>query len=768
MKKVFPSLTKPSKLYQTEVSLEDSIRLSTETPHRFEDHLEKELNRLETELDSYEITNLNSSVKDHMAYRNYLQGVALALKKSKPFLSIKILRGISGWDKCMSLSPIPMKLSQKIAAKVEKSLKSAETQTETPENSKESKNFSDILQFIALSKSIKKIKISRLTSKLNDIYEKLKVLDIEVPSGSSTPELPEYDLDELKSVSPRFNFKGKNLEELKNGIRKDKVKFLIDKEVQVETGRRQSGVSEGSIDREIEIVRRKREFELVLAENKKLIERIQKLSEEKGKKVEVLDKETEKILKNEVFDKKSFDLLKNKIEVLNAKCIKQQKKITSLDSMMFNTKVLWKTAEEKLKQITKAWEIQTGSSFVFKSIDLKKVIEEIKSSEVIDKDLIKNLKINIEAAKDEGLVDEDLEKIENKIGSNEIVSNRQSKVMSKRVSKMRNEDDAVKAEKSNDKGKKIKDKIDEELKRNGKKGLESDDEHPDRNKKSHGRKKRDSRIDTGEDDDFVSRLDVSRNYDNLDHVLDKRPALKTNLKFSHAKGKTINLDSKNVINEITTDELQKNSISRTQKLKQRINLPSSQSPFNNLTSETPDAKMQFNLKRKLQKNLNFNSSQDITLDNYEEFLMNAYDIDKAFTLKKFIDSLIQKLNPKSRYSRTSKPTSTKIPDNSIQLSQPDLKPLIPEAPIPIPDSYFDFLEMTNKEKPKEVLSKIFNFEEIKLLPTAAKKKINELLLTHDLHCDDICEHLKRVLALKYKIFGIRYPLKTQHIKFKST
>ena len=142
MKKVFPSLTKPSKLYQTEVSLEDSIRLSTETPHRFEDHLEKELNRLETELDSYEITNLNSSVKDHMAYRNYLQGVALALKKSKPFLSIKILRGISGWDKCMSLSPIPMKLSQKIAAKVEKSLKSAETQTETPENSKESKNFS--------------------------------------------------------------------------------------------------------------------------------------------------------------------------------------------------------------------------------------------------------------------------------------------------------------------------------------------------------------------------------------------------------------------------------------------------------------------------------------------------------------------------------------------------------------------------------------------------------------------------------------------------
>lgn len=769
MKKVFPSLTKPSKLYQTEIPLEDSIRVSAETPHRFDDHLEKELNRLESELDSYEITNLNTQTKDHIAYRNYLQGLALALKKSKPFLSIKILRGVSGWDKCMNLSPLPLKLSQKIVQKIEKSLKSIETQTETTENLKETKNFSDILQFLALSKSIKKIKISRLTSKLNDIYEKLKVLDIEVPSGSSTPELPEYDLDELKSVSPRFNFKGKNLEELKNGIRKDKARLLIDKEVQVDAVRRQSGLNEGAIDREIEIVRKKRELEMVLLENKKLIERIQKLSEEKEKKDEVLDKETEKILKNEVFDKKSFDLLKNKIEVLNAKCIKQQKKISSLDSMLFNTKVLWKTAEEKLKKINKAWEIQTGASFVFKSIDLKKVIEDIKSSELIDKDLIKNLKINLEAQKDENFDNEEMEKFEKSFANNEIFSNRQSKIISKRVSKVKNADDAVKVVGSNEKTIKLKEKIDEELKNNDKKIKEKDEEHHDKNKKSHDRRKVEGRKDTGEDDDFVNRLDVSRNHDNLDHDQDKRQKNQINIKSSH-KGKTISLDSKHVINEITTDELQRNSISRTQKLKQRINLPSSQSPFNLLTSETPDSKLQFKLKQKLQKtlNLNSNSSQDITLDNYEEFLMNAYDIDKAFILKKFIDSLIQKLNPESRYSRANPQTSIKLPENSIQLSQPDLKSLDPEATIPIPDSYFDFLEMPNKDKPKQVLSKIFNFEEIKLLPITAKKKINELLLKHDLNCDDICEHLKRVLALKYKIFGIRYPLKTHHIKFKST
>ena len=502
MKKVFPSLTKPSKLYQTEIPLEDSIRVSAETPHRFDDHLEKELNRLESELDSYEITNLNTPTKDHIAYRNYLQGLALALKKSKPFLSIKILRGVSGWDKCMNFSPLPLKLSQKIVQKIEKSLKSIETQTETTENLKETKNFSDILQFLALSKSIKKIKISRLTSKLNDIYEKLKVLDIEVPSGSSTPELPEYDLDELKSVSPRFNFKGKNLEELKNGIRKDKARLLIDKEVQVDAVRRQSGLNEGAIDREIEIVRKKRELEMVLLENKKLIERIQKLSEEKEKKDEVLDKETEKILKNEVFDKKSFDLLKNKIEVLNAKCIKQQKKISSLDSMLFNTKVLWKTAEEKLKQINKAWEIQTGASFVFKSIDLKKVIEDIKSSELIDKDLIKNLKINLEAQKDENFDNEEIEKFEKSFPNNEIFSNRQSKIISKRVSKVKNADDAVKVVGSNEKTIKLKEKIDEELKNNDKKIKEKNEEHHDKNKKSHDRRKIEGRKDTGEDDDF--------------------------------------------------------------------------------------------------------------------------------------------------------------------------------------------------------------------------------------------------------------------------
>ena len=436
MKKGFPYLGKKTKIYQTETvnDLNDSLfKLSCDTPHKIEEILDRELSRLDTELDSYEISTLNSS-KDFNPYKYYLEGIALVLKKKQPIISAKVLRGVIGWEKLMSNFTRPGRKLRKQSIKVEKSMRNVEIQTETKEEIVEIRHNAEISKFLSLPKSVKKIKISRLTAKLNEIYEKMKVLDIEVPSRSATPDMPEYELEELMRFSPQLKRNSKALDEVKVLNKLFKGKLLIDKETQVSLAEDSGYVfSSMNIDTEISLARKNRELEIALNENKTLIERIKKISEGNSRKSEVkektgIDEEPEKIIKSQAFDAKSVEILKNKLEVLNAKYIKQQKKINFLDSMLFNSKVLWKTAEEKLRQISTAWEMQVGSSFNFKPVNVKKIAEELKFSKETDINLLqsveKQLNNMIEEVFEDKVIEENYEKSEQILGKKKQKNNK--------------------------------------------------------------------------------------------------------------------------------------------------------------------------------------------------------------------------------------------------------------------------------------------------------------------------------------------------------
>ena len=73
-----------------------SNRSYCETPRKPEDYFEKELIRLESELDDYEIKALNSKNLEFKSYKIFLEGIACLVKQKIPVLGLKIIRGIHG------------------------------------------------------------------------------------------------------------------------------------------------------------------------------------------------------------------------------------------------------------------------------------------------------------------------------------------------------------------------------------------------------------------------------------------------------------------------------------------------------------------------------------------------------------------------------------------------------------------------------------------------------------------------------------------------
>lgn len=783
MKKGFPSLGKKPKIYQTETAydLNDSIiKLSCETPHKLEEKLDKEVSRLDAQLDSYEISTLNTN-KDFTPYKFYLQGIAQVLKKKQPIISAKLLRGITGWEKTMSSFTKQTRKLSKYSIKVEKTVKNSAIQTEIQVNKEQVLHKADISNFLNLQKSVKKIKISRLTSKLKDIYEKLQILDIDVPSRSNTPDMPEYELDELIRFSPQFRLKSKKaLDEAKVMNKLLKGKLTVDKEVQVSVlNEGGNTISSGYIDAEISLVRKNRELELALKENKTLVERIKKLSEGNIKKSEpkmktVIDEETKKIMNSQDFNSKTFEILKNKLEILNAKYIKQQKKLNFLDSMLFNSKVLWKTAEDRLKQISSAWEIQTGSSFNFKAVNIKKIADELKISKESDMLLLQTIEKQLNSLLNQPEsknLEESHENSEKTLKFEQIRENtkKNSAKIKKKVldhdiephTKKKPSQKERKEGQENLKSSKISRKV--KIEENSKVEITSSSEESQVNHKAEKilKKKILEHSESKAVKDLINYTESSDNPSNQKPI---------SLKPQKKKSKFGSLDYR-LIDQEPSPDLRKVEISKTQNLKKNKKFVIPEGLATNSKPETPA----YDNYSKLRANQKYFSGFPKALDalntsNYEEVLLKSLPMEQAKALKKFIDSLIMKTPGKIRYSadETLENEEKKL-NYSINLDRNEKKYYIDEKMRKLMENderIFEFLESEEKEKPKEMLRKVFNTDELRNLPPTAKTKINQLIIGHDLNCEDICIHLKRVMALKFKILGIKYPLKTQLLKFE--
>ena len=233
----------------------------------------------------------------------------------------------------------------KIVKKKEKVKEFNDIMVQTEEEQEKNLNIQsiEISKILSLKKSIKKFNISRLTQKLHDIYDKMKVIQFEIPSGVQKPEIPEINFSLISKNEPETQALLKNIEKLNKIENKFKGALMLYKETQTDDHRDNQNTNfEFDIDKELSLMKKNREFDGLVAENKILKEKITKL--EKSQNFEsskgALHEENNLLSQtdeNENFQELSF---KQRYEKLYDKNNSQLKKLEKLETQLFNTKVL--------------------------------------------------------------------------------------------------------------------------------------------------------------------------------------------------------------------------------------------------------------------------------------------------------------------------------------------------------------------------------------------------------------------------------------------
>ncbi|OMJ84720.1 hypothetical protein SteCoe_14110 [Stentor coeruleus] len=796
MKKGFPNIWKNSR--PRDSSPEQLLKPTCETPHKTEDIIEKELARLEIELDSSEISALNSKSYDFEPYKGYLESIALLVKQKNPVLGFKILRGVHGWEKIMKRVSYKTVTSSVISSKNSKTFADFSTQTEEEEKSNYMIRDLEVLKFLNLKKSIKRVKIGKLTKKLNEIYDKLKVIQTDIPSIFQNFNLPEINIEVFRSAVEDGDNKEdieQEIEILKEMQKGFKIISKIDKEIQTEVFRRPTKeyYDYVSFDTEISLVRKKKEFNDLLDENKSLKEEVKKLTlrlesqQKEGNSIASHNNETqEDHRKTSIILKKKEETLKLQLDVVNSKYLKVQNKIATLDTLAFNTKIMWKTAETKLKDISDAWVIQTGKPFKFKSVNFNVLAQEVKNSKDIDENIINKISNVVK------FVSED-DDYKNEVGQ---ITEESQKSKENTLRNMKNENSMNTKEilSNNAKAQKITHDLNDDKKQfnqnNPGNPLEYYDEKFSEDETDEGRvlelvnhkkkqKKKNPSIDfdinceDSSNNHLLKRKQKTKKFEHLKQVPEEfksatitvpRKLKKILNTTRHIKENPINDESsENAIEEPNDSKGKKLKLSKKHDFKKsdlkKSKIVTPIDPDNNFFSE--------NIKKKSKLNYSKNISEEIDINNFESYFESLLCPEDFSTLKAFISNLIQD-------NHTSSKAKSEIPE--------EVKALIDmpyDSPKSICEDIRKITDMTDKtdenlkslstdvqKKQKMLIKKVFCEEEYTSLPKSTRAHIQNSLIGHNRECEEICEHLKRVMAIKHKVFGIRYPLKTQLLKYK--
>ena len=220
------------------------------------------------------------------------------------------------------------------------------------------------------------------------------------------------------------------------------------------------------------------------------------------------------------------------------------------------------------------------------------------------------------------------------------------------------------------------------------------------------------------------------------------PEKRSNLVFT--EGKNISSDKKTI-----------------RRLKQNILSPSPNN-LDSLAFDIPivnDSGNNQEISLKTKKVINKPLPKELTLENIDNYLNQMLPNEHAKLLKDFIALLTSKAEKdKKNNDEIASPLicqeESLEPESNTDQLYGNLSIQIDRRPILYKKSSFI----------KKTIKTIFNQEEIEKLSPKIQMKVNKYLVGHDLHCEDICEHLKRVLAIKNKTFGMRYPINTPIIK----
>ena len=808
MKTWFPNIWKKEvkarkqKYPSLSVDLNDyHSRFSSETPHKQEEILEKELNRLDSDLDASEIQALNSNVIDFHYYKTYLEGIAAIIKHKSTPISLKIYRGVHGWEKSMKKLDKSPVVQYKVQKSVEIEYQEAGIQTDDHEERIQERDH-EVLKFLNLKKSIKRIHLSKLTQKLRDIYDKLRVIQVDIPSFSYA--LDPTDIEKaISMIEDEIPEASEPIQEVKHTIQtRSRIthKYCTDKQTQTdsESSFKDKLNIDGEINKEVDLMRCKRQLQTALSENKSLKLTLEKMhlgngeGENEGKRRVGMEDEG---VRERGFERD--EQFKKKFEKASEQIIALQHKLSALNSNCNNIRVLWKINEAKIAEIEKAWKDMTGELYRYRKINIKKIMGLNNKTQYDDSDIIKKMIDDLEELNkhEENSVkvhdvnhkfeietdnkrDEHIDSPKDNDEEKKTIIKESKKHGKMNVKELKNiKEKKIKVEKEKEK-EIVKEKVKEkELKISAiqstskKLGIdqvsisskESDrsgsNSHFAKNSVSTKRKQ----LSNTEDSEILEKIYADRNNDKIQDILketkEKISLPKKNFKeiFNQSPRPKVPAEEK----PIYTPEIEK----KTLKIRKKSNTPYPPTPKSTTKQRLidypviPQAKTsnEINLSKKHVLNPK-HIIKTLTLENVNSYLSLVLAPDQAQLLQDFIVQISVK--------------SENIPekDYEVQITPPLEDQIENSAEIPAsPEDYIETLSIKFTQKPKlyykknfekAAMKNIFTGEEIQQLPPGVKSKVKMSLAGHSLHCDNICKHLKRALAIKYKTFGVRYPINT--------
>ncbi|OMJ87841.1 hypothetical protein SteCoe_10409 [Stentor coeruleus] len=411
------SIVKPAtQRHDSSFSIQRSVEILEnldflKTPHHHKSHsthilLFKEFGKIEQELDSNEIRMLRfplSSDQQFKIYKDYLESIFHLLKAKDEKLSRVLCRGLLGCEKSffrlLEESQSKIALTDKISGlKTEIEKKDTFTQFDYESHSTDNGFQEEYNNIKSLHKSIKKIKVGRISNHLASLYDELKNIKTDIPSPSATPDLQPPELFPTKQTV-RFNFTviKDNIGKILKQVEKPISRLKIDKETQADFEfKNQMVIALESMnkDKDIDMVKMKSKYEIMTSKITKLQESLIRsndycqdlegklcekeiefnrmknsfnLAVEKCSRIEKAHAKLEENLEGIGKDNKKC---RKRIKELERLLKKKQKDLQNVLDRLYNTQIVWKISEKKLRQIEKAYFKTVGSNFKYKDINI--------------------------------------------------------------------------------------------------------------------------------------------------------------------------------------------------------------------------------------------------------------------------------------------------------------------------------------------------------------------------------------------------------------
>jgi hypothetical protein len=365
--------------------------------------IEKKLDAKEIELknlSSYENFSLEC---DFRYYLEYLNEICLCIRQKDAKLTKSLLRGIVGCERILKkISLRQPEISLKVSpVKLIKTDNFSQTDNEPildkPLRFCSTPELESIKQ---LQGTLKKIKVSRITRQLCDLYDSLSQMYTDIPEPTQSPEPEDTEYANPKRIMHlHLNVIKKNINNLLSSTKNELNKKFQEKSCQDDfpsSSTVQVKTLETMLrEKESEVTKYKKKYESTSSEKKELEEKMTKINnfynevskqhnqiEIEAVKLKTQNQSSEVLIaaleKNNKFihdklDGKTSKLVKAKVRIKELKdmIVRKQQKLYKLQDDLYNVNISWRIAEEKLFEIEKTWERKMGSKFEHRSIDVE-------------------------------------------------------------------------------------------------------------------------------------------------------------------------------------------------------------------------------------------------------------------------------------------------------------------------------------------------------------------------------------------------------------